>query len=206
MALRSRSFGAGNTFLTHLREYRAKPARQHQARAAAATPAPCARQPARETHDHAQQRPMTCVTLRAQNALVRDGSVLAPRRGAGGYALLPRSGVARLRCAATPADVHAMTVRGGYSHMSWPGGGGAHPWRGRGCSVLPRRSRHRGHAAVYGSVHRPGLSCAGLVTASRQDGGVAFRHAEDFVRTIPDSRLAETGAWSHLLGLGGSRL
>jgi hypothetical protein len=44
------------------------------------------------------------------------------------------------------------------------------------------------------------------VTASRRDGGVAFRHAEDFVRTIADSRLAETGAWSHFFWLGASRL
>lgn len=50
------------------------------------------------------------------------------------------------------------------------------------------------------------VPCPTLVTASRQDGGVAFTHAEDFVRTIPDSRLAETGAWSHLFWLGASRL
>jgi pimeloyl-ACP methyl ester carboxylesterase len=50
------------------------------------------------------------------------------------------------------------------------------------------------------------VPCPTLVTASRHDGGVAFTHAEDFVRTIPDSRLAETGAWSHLFWLGASRL
>lgn len=50
------------------------------------------------------------------------------------------------------------------------------------------------------------VPCPTLVTALRQDGGVAFTHAEDFVRTILDSRLAETGAWSHLFWLGASRL
>jgi hypothetical protein len=37
-------------------------------------------------------------------------------------------------------------------------------------------------------------------------GGVAFTHAEDFIRAIPDSRLAETGASSHLYWLGPSRM
>jgi pimeloyl-ACP methyl ester carboxylesterase len=50
------------------------------------------------------------------------------------------------------------------------------------------------------------VPCPTLVTASRHDGGVAFTHAEDFVRTIPGSRLADTGAWSHLFWLGASRL
>lgn len=50
------------------------------------------------------------------------------------------------------------------------------------------------------------IACPTLVTASRQDGGVAFAHAEDFIRTIPDSRLAETGAPSHFYWLGPSRL
>jgi pimeloyl-ACP methyl ester carboxylesterase len=50
------------------------------------------------------------------------------------------------------------------------------------------------------------VPCPTLVTASRQDGGVAFTHAEDFLRTIPDSRLVETGALSHFYWLGASRL
>jgi pimeloyl-ACP methyl ester carboxylesterase len=49
------------------------------------------------------------------------------------------------------------------------------------------------------------VPCPTLVTASRQDGGVAFTHAEDFARTISDSRLAETGAPSHLFWVGASR-
>jgi pimeloyl-ACP methyl ester carboxylesterase len=50
------------------------------------------------------------------------------------------------------------------------------------------------------------VPCPTLVTASRHDGGVAYTHAEDFARTIPDARLIETGAWSHLYWLGASRL
>jgi pimeloyl-ACP methyl ester carboxylesterase len=50
------------------------------------------------------------------------------------------------------------------------------------------------------------VPCPTLVTASRQDGGVAFAHSEDFVRTIPDARLVETPAPSHFYWLGASRL
>ena len=44
-----------------------------------------------------------------------------------------------------------------------------------------------------------------LVTASRRDGGVAFRHAEDFIRKIPDARLGRVsqmlpGLWSMIGG------
>jgi pimeloyl-ACP methyl ester carboxylesterase len=60
------------------------------------------------------------------------------------------------------------------------------------------RSAYR--ASVLGSV-----ACATLVTASRDDGGVAFAHAEDFLRTVPDARLVETGAPSHLFWLGAGR-
>ncbi len=47
------------------------------------------------------------------------------------------------------------------------------------------------------------IACPTLVTASRQDGGVAFAHAEDFIRTIPDSRL---GRVSHNLREQGEKL
>ncbi len=60
------------------------------------------------------------------------------------------------------------------------------------------RSRYR--EAVLRSV-----SCPTLVTASRQDGGVSFDHAEDFVRTIPKARLVETNAQSHFYWLGPDR-
>ena len=41
-----------------------------------------------------------------------------------------------------------------------------------------------------------------LVTASRHDGGVSFRHAENFVETIPHSHLHETAAPTHLYWIG----
>lgn len=49
------------------------------------------------------------------------------------------------------------------------------------------------------------VACPTLVTASRQDGGVAFAHAEDFIRRIPGSHLAETNAPSHFYWLGPAR-
>jgi hypothetical protein len=44
-----------------------------------------------------------------------------------------------------------------------------------------------------------------LITASRADGGVAFAHAEDLARTIPDSVLVETSAPSHFFWIGPHR-
>ncbi len=46
------------------------------------------------------------------------------------------------------------------------------------------------------------VSCPKLVTASRQDGGVAWAHAEDFAATMPDARLVEVPAPSHLFWIG----
>jgi pimeloyl-ACP methyl ester carboxylesterase len=64
-------------------------------------------------------------------------------------------------------------------------------------------------ASAAGSAYRASvlrsIPCATLVTASRHDGGVAFAHAEDFVRTIPDVRLLDTGAHGHLFWLGAAR-
>jgi pimeloyl-ACP methyl ester carboxylesterase len=80
------------------------------------------------------------------------------------------------------------------------------------------RSHHRGgrhvtdvhQASAARSAYRESVlrsvPCPTLVTASRQDGGVAFAHSEDFVRTIPDARLVETQAPSHFYWLGASRL
>jgi pimeloyl-ACP methyl ester carboxylesterase len=62
----------------------------------------------------------------------------------------------------------------------------------------PARARYR--EAVLRSVR-----CPTLVTASRQDGAVAFQHAEDFVRAIPHARLFETSAQSHFYWLGPDR-
>ncbi len=63
------------------------------------------------------------------------------------------------------------------------------------------QSRSRYRAEALRSV-----SCPTLVTASRKDGGVAFAHAEDLVRTIANARLVETHAVSHFYWLGPSRL
>lgn len=60
------------------------------------------------------------------------------------------------------------------------------------------RSRYRGEALRS-------VPCPTLVTASRKDGGVAFAHATDLVRTIPNARLVVTGAPSHFFWLGPTR-
>ena len=66
------------------------------------------------------------------------------------------------------------------------------------------RQASAARSAYRASVLRS-IQCATLVTASRHDRGVAFTHAEDFLRTIPDARLVDTGAHSHLFWLGASR-
>jgi pimeloyl-ACP methyl ester carboxylesterase len=59
--------------------------------------------------------------------------------------------------------------------------------------------------AAYRAAVLRSVPCATLVTASHHDRGVAFAHAEDFVRTIPDVRLVDTGAHSHFFWLGAAR-
>ncbi len=49
------------------------------------------------------------------------------------------------------------------------------------------------------------VSCPTLITASRQDRGVAWTHAEDLAATIPLARLAELPAPSHLFWIGPPR-
>ena len=66
------------------------------------------------------------------------------------------------------------------------------------------RQASAAHSAYRASVLRS-LPCATLVTASRHDGGVSFARAEDFMRTIPDVRLVDTGAHSHFFWLGPAR-
>jgi pimeloyl-ACP methyl ester carboxylesterase len=66
------------------------------------------------------------------------------------------------------------------------------------------RQASKARSAYRASVLRS-VPCATLVTASRHDRGVAFAHAEDFVRTIPRVRLVDTGAHSHLFWLGPAR-
>ena len=66
------------------------------------------------------------------------------------------------------------------------------------------RQASAARSAYRASVLRS-VPCATLVTASRHDRGVAFAHAEDFVRTIPHARLIDTRAHSHLFWLGPAR-
>jgi pimeloyl-ACP methyl ester carboxylesterase len=60
-----------------------------------------------------------------------------------------------------------------------------------------------------GAAHRRGfqvrVACPTLVTASRDDAGVGFVHAEDFARTIPDVTLVAHAAPSHLFWIGPER-
>jgi len=49
------------------------------------------------------------------------------------------------------------------------------------------------------------VPCRTLITASRSDGGVAFAHAEDFARTIPDAELVELDSPTHLFWIGPQR-
>jgi len=49
------------------------------------------------------------------------------------------------------------------------------------------------------------IACPALVTASRSDRGVVWAHAEDLLSTIPDARLAEIPAPSHLFWIGPPR-
>lgn len=46
------------------------------------------------------------------------------------------------------------------------------------------------------------VTCPTLITASRYDAGVAWGHAEDFASTIPNARLVEIPAASHLFWIG----
>jgi hypothetical protein len=49
------------------------------------------------------------------------------------------------------------------------------------------------------------ISCPALVPAARSDRGVVWAHAEDFLSTLPDVRLAEIPAPSHLFRIGPPR-
>jgi pimeloyl-ACP methyl ester carboxylesterase len=62
-------------------------------------------------------------------------------------------------------------------------------YAGRDGTDVRRRAQHQ-------------VVCPTLVTASRYDGGVAWKHAEDFLATIPNARLVEIPAASHLFWIG----
>ena len=63
----------------------------------------------------------------------------------------------------------------------------------------------RADRSSYREAALQSVPCPTLVTASRNDAGVCFHHAEDFVRTIPRARLVQTNAQSHLYWLGPGR-
>ena len=60
----------------------------------------------------------------------------------------------------------------------------------------------RADRGAYRRAMQQQVGCPTLVTASRHDGGVAFRHAQDLAATIPGSSLCELTAPSHLFWLG----
>ena len=66
-----------------------------------------------------------------------------------------------------------------------------------------RHAGRRGSAARREAQQR--VACPTLVTASRHDGGVSWRHAEDFRDTVPGARLVELPAPSHLFWIGPAR-
>ena len=59
--------------------------------------------------------------------------------------------------------------------------------------------------AGYRRAFQSQVTCPTLVTASRDDAGVAFAHAEDLATTIPAARLVELDAPTHLFWIGPSR-
>jgi pimeloyl-ACP methyl ester carboxylesterase len=56
--------------------------------------------------------------------------------------------------------------------------------------------------AAYRQRFQSKVRCPTLVTASRDDAGVAFAHAEDFAHTIATATLVELDAPSHLFWIG----
>lgn len=59
--------------------------------------------------------------------------------------------------------------------------------------------------ACYRQAVLRSVPCPTLVTASRHDGGVSFEHAQDFVRTVPETHLIDTNAPCHFYWLGPDR-
>jgi pimeloyl-ACP methyl ester carboxylesterase len=59
--------------------------------------------------------------------------------------------------------------------------------------------------SAYRRLLQTQIRCPTLVTASREDAGVAFTHAEDFADTIPTATLVELEAPSHLFWIGPAR-
>jgi pimeloyl-ACP methyl ester carboxylesterase len=60
----------------------------------------------------------------------------------------------------------------------------------------------RSDRGAYRRLFQTRVRCPTLVTASRDDAGVAFSHAEDFAHTIPTATLVELDSPSHLFWIG----
>jgi pimeloyl-ACP methyl ester carboxylesterase len=76
---------------------------------------------------------------------------------------------------------------------------------GSGAGFVNDLQQGRADRAAYRRLLQTRVSCPTLVTASRDDGGVDFAHAEDFADTIPTAALVELDAPSHLFWIGPAR-
>jgi pimeloyl-ACP methyl ester carboxylesterase len=63
----------------------------------------------------------------------------------------------------------------------------------------------RSDRATHRRLLQTQVACPTLVTASRQDAGVDFTHAQDLSGTIPAATLVELGSPSHLFWIGPER-
>jgi pimeloyl-ACP methyl ester carboxylesterase len=73
---------------------------------------------------------------------------------------------------------------------------------GSGAGFVNDLRQGRSDRGAYRRLFQAKVSCPTLVTASRDDAGVAFGHAEDFARTISTATLVELDAPSHLFWIG----
>jgi pimeloyl-ACP methyl ester carboxylesterase len=74
---------------------------------------------------------------------------------------------------------------------------------GTGFTIDLGQGRRNGSNERRDAISR--VSCPTLVTASRNDAGVSFAHAEDFAALIPRARLVEVDSPSHLFWIGPGR-
>jgi pimeloyl-ACP methyl ester carboxylesterase len=73
---------------------------------------------------------------------------------------------------------------------------------GSGAGFVNDLQQGRSDRGGYRRLFQAKVRCPTLVTASRDDAGVAFDHAEDFAQTIPNATLVELDAPSHLFWIG----
>jgi pimeloyl-ACP methyl ester carboxylesterase len=74
-----------------------------------------------------------------------------------------------------------------------------------GAGFLNDLRQGRAERGDYRRLIQTEVRCTTLVTASRDDAGVAFRHAEDLAQTIATATLVELDAPSHLFWIGPAR-